>query len=319
MAASMLYKPVVEAKRVLKGDLKAASKLMRGLEEGQKWAFQELIELLPRTGKAHVVGVTGPAGVGKSTLISHLIELFRAKGKGVGVVLVDPTSPFTGGALLGDRVRMQRHTSDPGVFIRSLATRGNLGGLSLSAWAVVEVMDALGKDLVFLETIGVGQDETDVHHVADTEVVVLTPAQGDDLQMLKAGLFEMGHIFVVNKADLQGAQRTLEALQSILSMRSGEWPPTVILTQAQKGEGVQELASAIEQHRSFLERRVQGQGHRRRLKRGIEKIVEHLLREEIHRLLQRDLGRLTGEVLEGKIDPWTAAQEAIKALKAQVP
>ncbi|HEX16447.1 MAG TPA: methylmalonyl Co-A mutase-associated GTPase MeaB [Deltaproteobacteria bacterium] len=308
------------AEKVLEGDLKAASHLMRALEEGEEWAFRELSRLLPYAGRAHVVGITGPPGAGKSTLLDRLIEVLRGRGKEVGAILVDPTSPFTGGAILGDRVRMQRHSSDPGVFIRSLATRGAMGGLSLSAWGILEVMDAMGKDYILLETIGVGQDEIDAHHAADTEVVVLTPAQGDDLQMLKAGLFETGHIFVINKADMEGAERIRGLLEAALKMRQDRWSPSVVLTQAQRGEGVTELLDRIEDHRAFLEREgLKGEGRRRRLKRGFEKILEHLLKGEIQRLLEGELMKLREEVEEGKIDPWAAAEEALKVLKGHPP
>lgn len=303
--------------KILKGDLKAASQLMRALEEGEDWAFREVGKLIPHTGRAHVVGITGPPGVGKSTLVDRLIEALRGQGKEVGVVLVDPTSPFTGGAILGDRARMQRHSSDRGVFIRSLATRGQTGGLSLSAWGVFEVMDALGKEYILFETIGVGQDEIEAHHAADTEVVLLTPTQGDDLQLLKAGLLETGDIFVLNKADLEGAERMEGMLRAALAMRAeGDWTPPVVLTQAHRGIGVEELLERIEQHRAFLERKgLRGEGHRRRLRRGFEKVLEYLLKERLQQLFsERDIQRLLQQVETGQKDPWSAAEEVLRGL-----
>src|SRR5258707_4726437 len=195
------------AKRVLQGDLRAASRLMRQIEDGVPASTQSLRELFPKTGRTYVVGITGPPGAGKSTLTDRLIAGLRQQGTTVGVLAVDPTSPFTGGAILGDRVRMQSHATDPGVFIRSLATRGHLGGLSRATGDCIRVMDAMGWDVVIVETAGVGQDEIDIAQLAHTTVVVVVPGMGDDIQPIKAGILEVADVFAVNKADLDGADR----------------------------------------------------------------------------------------------------------------
>jgi LAO/AO transport system kinase len=210
---------VALADRVLDGDVRAAARLMRALDDALPGAEAALRALLPHTGRAYVVGLTGAPGAGKSSLTDRLIARLRAAGRTVGVVAVDPTSPFTGGAILGDRIRMQDHALDPGVFIRSLATRGNLGGLSRSTAEVVQVMDAMGKDVVLVETVGVGQDEIEIAALAHTTVVVTVPGLGDDIQAIKAGVLEIADVFAVNKADREGADRTVRDLQGMLELR----------------------------------------------------------------------------------------------------
>src|SRR5512133_3400467 len=207
------------AQRVLDGDVRAAARLMRDLDDGLPSATESLRALFPRTGRAYVIGLTGSPGAGKSSLTDRLVAHYRAAGKTVGVVAVDPTSPFTGGAILGDRIRMQDHALDPGVFIRSMATRGNLGGLSRATAGVVAVMDAMGKDVVVVETVGVGQDEIEVAALAHTVVVVAVPGLGDDVQAIKAGVLEIADVFAVNKADRDGADRTVRDLQTMLELR----------------------------------------------------------------------------------------------------
>jgi LAO/AO transport system kinase len=279
------------AERVLAGEVRAAARLMRELDDGLPSARSTLRELFPRTGKAWVVGLTGAPGAGKSSLTDRLIAYHRAAGRTVGVVAVDPTSPFSGGAILGDRIRMQEHATDPGVFIRSLATRGNLGGLSRSTADVVAVMDAMGKDVILVETVGVGQDEIEVAALAHTVVVVSVPGLGDDVQAIKAGVLEIADVFAVNKADREGADRTVRDLQQLLELRRitatrprvdhdaahrfgtvalgeppgppkpGEpaaerdagWEPPIVKTVATRNEGIEELAAALERHRAHLE------------------------------------------------------------------
>ncbi len=235
------------AKRVIDGDLRAASRLMRDIDDRVAGVEEELRALTPRLGRALVVGVTGSPGAGKSTLVDRLIATFRARGKSVGVVAVDPSSPLSGGAILGDRIRMQEHALDPGVFIRSLATRGELGGLSAAARGVVQVMDAMGRDVIIVETVGVGQAELEIARLAHATVVVLVPGMGDDIQALKAGILEIADLFAVNKADREGAERVVLELRTMLELRpSGAPEVEIVKVSALKGEGIEELVGALE-------------------------------------------------------------------------
>jgi len=243
------------AERILQGDIRAAARLMRDVDDGFPSALQELKTLYPHTGNAYIIGITGPPGAGKSTLTDQITAAFRTLGKRVGIVAVDPTSPFTGGAILGDRIRMNRHADDEGVFIRSLATRGALGGISRSTGEVVNIMDAMGMDIVIIETVGVGQDEIDIVRMAHTTVVVMVPGLGDDIQAIKAGILEIADIFVVNKADREGADRTSRELSMMLEMgnrKDGEWLPKVLKTEASRGVGIEELVVEFEEHRRWL-------------------------------------------------------------------
>lgn len=243
------------AEKILQGDIRAAARLMRNVDDGFSSALEELKTLYPHTGNAYIIGITGPPGAGKSTLTDQITAAFRRSGKRVGIVAVDPTSPFTGGAILGDRIRMNRHADDEGVFIRSLATRGALGGISRSTGEVVNIMDAMGMDIVIIETVGVGQDEIDIVRMAHTTVVVMVPGLGDDIQAIKAGILEIADIFVVNKADREGADRTSRELSMMLEMgnrREGEWLPKVIKTEASRGVGIDELVTEFGEHRRWL-------------------------------------------------------------------
>jgi LAO/AO transport system kinase len=309
------------ADRVAAGDLRAAARLMRDLDDQAPAARETLRALFGRTGRAYVLGLTGAPGAGKSSLTDRLIGWYRGQGRTVGVVAVDPTSPFSGGAILGDRIRMQEHATDEGVFIRSMATRGNLGGLSRATADVVSVMDAMGKDVVLVETVGVGQDEIEIAALAHTVVVVTVPGMGDDVQAIKAGVLEIADLFAVNKADREGADRTVRDLMMMLELRrttatrppadhdelhrfqAGEpwsaddarfWEPPVVKTVATRGEGVEELCAAVERHRAHLEST--GMRRERDVGRARAAFVA-LLRE---RLLAGALERLAGE--QGHLD-----------------
>jgi LAO/AO transport system kinase len=256
--------------RILKGDVLAAARLIRDIENEETEAAGILADIYPHTGRAFIVGITGPPGSGKSTLLGGLIAFFRMdKEMTVGVVAVDPTSPLTGGAFLGDRMRIQRPEVDGGVFIRSLASRGWKGGLSKAAVDTVRVMDAMGKDIVFIETVGSGQGDVDIAGIADTCIAVLIPGMGDDFQMMKAGIMELADIFVINKADREGAGSLKTLLESVIDMKersSGDWKPPVLLAEATTGEGMEQLGGVIIKHRDYLtssgelEKRRKGRG-----------------------------------------------------------
>ena len=333
------------AERIVAGDVRAAARLMRNLDDGLPSARAVLRQLFARGGHAYVVGLTGPPGAGKSSLTDRIIAHHRRAGRTVGVVAVDPTSPFTGGAILGDRVRMQDHALDPGVFIRSLATRGHLGGLSRATAEVVQVMDAMGKDVIVVETVGVGQDEVEVAELAHTVVVVSIPGMGDDVQAIKAGVLEIADVFAVNKADREGSDRTVKDLQLMLELRRstatrggldhdalhrmqrttaedphdpGWWDPPIVKTVATQDLGVADLLQAVERHREHLVRT--GERARREVARARAAFLT-LLRE---RLMQRALARLTEEEghLDGlaariaarEADPWELAEELASRL-----
>lgn len=302
------------ANRVLAGEVRAAARLMRDIDDRFKSAVEELKTLYPHTGRAYILGLTGPPGAGKSTLVDQIIAAYRRKGLLVGVVAVDPTSPFSGGAILGDRIRMNRHAEDAGVFIRSLATRGCLGGLSRSTMDVVNVMDAMGMDVVIVETVGVGQDEVDIVSSAHTTVVVMVPGMGDDIQAIKAGILEIGDVFVVNKADRDGADRTAHELAAMLEMKHPEpdaWMPHVLKTEGCRGVGIDELIEEFEAHREYL--KVSG-SLQRLLEERQAKLFTDTLREE---LFDRVFGAIEengeyGRILAGlgnrSMDPYSAVE-----------
>src|SRR2546425_1809020 len=241
------------ARLLVEGDPVALARAISLVEAGTQRGEAILAEIFSRTGRASVIGVTGPPGAGKSSLVNQLVARYRSRGRALGVVAVDPSSAFSGGAVLGDRIRMQQHTLDPAVFIRSMATRGRFGGLSRATRDAIDLMDAAGRDPILIETVGVGQDEVDVVRVADTVLVVLTPGQGDDIQAIKAGLLEIADLFVINKADHSGADRLASDLEWIMWLgEKGPWDAPLIMTVATEGRGIEELVRAIDRHGAHL-------------------------------------------------------------------
>lgn len=296
----------------LGGSQQAIGRLISLVEDGEALGHALLRVLHPRTGRAYLVGITGPPGAGKSTLVDALTTALRRQGRTVAVVAVDPTSPFTGGALLGDRIRMQDHTTDPGVFIRSMATRGSLGGLAPATTDVVKILDAIGFEMIFVETVGTGQAEVDVVGAADTVAIVLVPGLGDTVQTMKAGIMEIGELFVVNKADQGDPDRTVAEVKMMLQLdpRRDSWRPPVLKTVASAGQGIDAVLDAIEAHRAYLTAHGLLE-RRRRARRQAEllRIVERRARDRAVEAAQRSgrLDQLTDRVAAGEIDPYAAA------------
>jgi len=302
--------------RARKGDPRAVARLISMVEDGSPALRELMATLAPHSGNAYIIGLTGAPGVGKSTSTSAMVTEYRARGKRIGVLAVDPSSPFSGGALLGDRVRMQDHATDPDVFIRSMATRGHLGGLSEAAPQALRVLDAAGFAVLLVETVGVGQAEVEIASLADTTLVAVAPGMGDAIQAAKAGILEVGDVFVVNKADKPGAQEAVRDLRGMIAMArrsAGEWKPPIVTTVAVKGEGIAELAEKVDAHWSWLDS--SGQGEVRRRARAREEITAIALAELRRRVggLPGDaqLEDLAGQVAAGKLDPFTAADELI--------
>jgi len=311
------------ASKVLSGDIIAAAKLISGVADEAPGAFEEMSHIYPHTGKAYIVGVTGSPGAGKSTLTSNLIGHFRKELMTIGVIAIDPTSAFTGGALLGDRIRMQQHGEDKDVFIRSLATRGLQGGLAKATIETIHIMDAMGKDIILVETVGSGQIEIDITRVADTTLFVMTPEAGDAIQMMKAGILEATDIFVINKADRGNADLIQTDLQTMLSMRHwrpDEWQPSIIFTEAIYDKGTAELAVEISRHREHLT--VTGELQKRkklRLRLELMETVEGLIKDSIAGIDHgKYLDKLIDELLKGRINPQAAAQRLVIRLASDL-
>jgi LAO/AO transport system kinase len=311
--------------RARSGDPRAVARLVTLVEDESPVLREVAAALTPHVGRAHVLGLTGSPGVGKSTSTAALVAAFRARGERVGVLAVDPSSPFSGGALLGDRVRMQEHATDPGVFIRSMASRGHLGGLSWSTAQAVRVLDAAGFDAVVVETVGVGQAEVEVASLADTTLVLLAPGMGDGIQAAKAGILEVADVFVVNKADRDGADATVRDLRNMLGLggrhsAAGAWRPPIVPTVASRGEGIAELLDAIAKHRDWMDRT--GELDRRRRARAaaeVEAIVVRALRERIGDLRGGTaLDDLAARVAAGETDPYAAAEALMRGIGAPV-
>ncbi|CAN5629621.1 methylmalonyl Co-A mutase-associated GTPase MeaB [soil metagenome] len=305
--------------RARTGDRRAVARLISLVEDASPMLRQVSSRLVGHAGRAHVLGITGAPGVGKSTSTAALVGALRQDEQTVGVLAVDPSSPFSGGALLGDRVRMQGHAGDPGVYIRSMASRGHLGGLAWATPQAVRVLDAAGCDVVVVETVGVGQSEVEVAALADTTVVLLAPGMGDGIQAAKAGLLEVGDVYVVNKADRDGATQVARDLRAMLALSErteGGWIPPIVKTVAATGDGMPALVEAIEAHRGWQQDT--GEQQRRRLRRArdeIEAIALTALRERFGDLHGRaDLDRLAAEVLGGRTDPYAAADAVLDTL-----
>jgi LAO/AO transport system kinase len=308
------------SQRVIEGDARAVARAISLIEDESPAAADLIRRIFPSTGRAYLVGVTGPPGSGKSTLVDRVTTELRQASTTVGVIAVDPTSPFSGGAILGDRVRMQAHAGDSGVFIRSMATRGHLGGLARATSEAALVLDAAGKDVILIETVGVGQDEIDIVRTADVSIVALVPGAGDEVQALKAGIMEIADIFVVNKIDREGADRTVASLEANLSLQTfppEAWRPPILKTEATTGRGVPELVAMIQRFRGHT---AASQGSRRRM-RAEFRLRELLAQRFVQHVERRVLG--SGE-LEGllermaarELDPYTAADEIVsRALK----
>jgi LAO/AO transport system kinase len=301
---------------VRSGDRRALARAISLVEDGDPLAYGVVADIYPDTGSAYSVGLTGPPGVGKSSLVSALVRHVRAEGKSVGVVSVDPSSPFTHGALLGDRIRLSDHFLDPEVFIRSMGTRGHLGGLSEAALQALLVLDASGKDLVFLETVGAGQSEVEIIGIADTVVLVLMPGSGDAVQALKAGIMEIPDVIAINKMDNPAAKTMLNEVRSILGLdRNRDWNPPIVLTEAVRGEHVPELWEKIAAHRSFLEQSGELEERRRaNLAREVFAVAASRAGRHLEQAVADDaeLRRLLAEVQARELDPLTAVREILE-------
>jgi LAO/AO transport system kinase len=298
---------------LLSGDVRALARAISTVENRAPGWSELLKALFPYTGKARTLGLTGAPGAGKSTLVDQLARFYRKQSRTVGIIAIDPTSPYTGGAILGDRIRMQEHFSDPGIYIRSMATRGSLGGLARTTADVATVLDASGRDLIMIETVGVGQDEVDIVRLADVTILILVPGMGDDVQTIKAGIMEIADIFVINKSDRDGAEhveKEIRALQS-LAMRRDGWVPPIVKTVATEGTGIEELTAAVSKYESYLQK--QNLVLRKSVENWQERLVEMLrdtlLEKAREQMSNGNVARYAAEVVEHKRDPYSLIEE----------
>jgi LAO/AO transport system kinase len=302
--------------RIRAGDVRALARAISTIEDNRPESRELLKAIFNFTGRARVIGLTGAPGAGKSTLVDQLAREYRKQERTVGIIAVDPTSPYTGGAILGDRIRMQSHHADPGIYIRSMATRGNLGGLARATTDAATVLDAAGKDIVLIETVGVGQDEIDIVRLADVTVVILVPGMGDDVQTIKAGIMEIADIFVINKSDREGAERVEREIRSMqsLAIRSDKWTPPIVKTVATDGRGIPELAAAIVNYEQFLQQK--DLLLKKKISSWRERLIEMLRDGLLERLLnerlpEEEIARLAAEVAEHKRDPYSLVEEIV--------
>ncbi len=302
--------------RIRAGEVRALARAISTIEDNRPESRELLKALFNSTGNARMIGLTGAPGAGKSTLVDQLAREYRRQEQTVGIIAVDPTSPYTGGAILGDRIRMQAHHADPGIFIRSMATRGNLGGLARATTDVATVMDAAGKNIVLIETVGVGQDEIDIVRLADITVVILVPGMGDDVQTIKACIMEIADIFVINKSDREGADRVEREIRSMqsLAVRSDKWTPPIIKTVASDGKGVPELAKAIAGYENYLQQ--QNLLLKKKISNWRDRLIEMLRDSLLERLLSErlpdaELARLAEDVAEHRRDPYSLVEEIV--------
>ncbi|MGC8490886.1 MAG: methylmalonyl Co-A mutase-associated GTPase MeaB [Syntrophobacteraceae bacterium] len=308
--------------QIVSGDVRTIARILRDIDDELPSSRDILKELYPHTGKAHIIGFTGSPGVGKSTVVDQITTVCRKESKTVGILAVDPTSPFTGGAILGDRIRMQRHFLDPGVFIRSLATRGHFGGLSKSANDMVNVLDAAGKDVILVETVGVGQDEVEIANNAHTTILVTIPGMGDDVQAIKAGIMEIGDIFVVNKADREGSRKTVRELMNLIEIglrrRNGEdWEPQIVETEAAKGRGIDKLYETIEKHRAYLQatgsQKWRGAVEKRTRIQLLGALRDRAFKAVLEKIEQRgeSIDEMVRRIVDRESDPYTVVQQIV--------